>query len=185
MRRVSQALERRAKPEQATEPPAFTLAARDGGLPSAESFPCSDCHGAEDEVNATVRALQDEHADVKLAHGGGRIWCLDCHHARERDALLGEKGAAVPASEPHRACGRCHADVMRDFLFGAHGKRDSGWKAERIVLSCLACHGAHDPSIAPRRPASPPTPRADLPAPRDVVLPHGRLHRALSGGGHE
>ncbi len=170
-----------AAPAPPPRAPNFTLAPRDAGVGASEYHPCTQCHEAGDEVDRQPRVLEDDHDDLKLVHGTGKIWCLDCHHPEERDALLGARGEAVPFAQPHRACGRCHAGVARDFAFGVHGRREGNWRGERVLLSCLACHRAHDPAIPARRPASGPTPRADLPQPVHHHEPT-RLHRAIGGG---
>jgi hypothetical protein len=161
----------------ARKPPGFELVAVDAGLRHSGDWPCSDCHeyDPEDPPNTSPRTLEYAHEDVKLHHGAGRMWCLECHHARERDRLVGDEGAPLAPDQAHKLCARCHSAQARDFAFGVHGRRVGTYRGERRLLPCVSCHSAHAPAIAPRRPATGPRPRADLPAPitpPEEPLPH-------------
>ena len=81
-------------------------------------FPCSQCHKLM-PVNAAPRQLVAAPHPAALQHGQGRMWCLDCHMANDRDALHGISGnrigfndssqlcAAVPQRPPARLGVRC------------------------------------------------------------------------------
>lgn len=122
----------------------------------SEYHPCSDCHDEDWETDPTPRTLTEDHEDLKLAHGADRIWCLNCHHTRDRDSLTDGRGATVATDEAHRMCATCHAQVHRDFLHGAHGKRVGGHSGTRVVQRCAVCHDPHAPAILPRKPMPPP-----------------------------
>ena len=52
--------------------------------------PCRACHGPEKDFPVNYKRREDllVHKNVKLNHGGVRVWCLDCHHPENRDYLL-------------------------------------------------------------------------------------------------
>lgn len=118
-------------------------------------YPCSACHDPDMmETDPTPREVTD-HDDIKMHHGGGRFWCLTCHHADKRDQLTSLKGEPISYDRSHLLCGQCHFQRQREFFFGAHGKRLGNWRGERTVMACVGCHDAHNPAIAPRRPYRP------------------------------
>ncbi len=116
-------------------------------------FACYNCHAWRDSV-AEVRTLGEPHDALSLEHGGGRLWCLDCHNDQDMDTLKG--GLAYGLS--HRQCETCHAARVRDWRGGAHGRRVGGWNGQRQILRCTACHDPHRPAWRARKP-SPPPPR--------------------------
>jgi hypothetical protein len=183
VRRVSEVVADGRGDVEQRDPPPFELAPRDGGMEHSEDYPCSDCHeyDPEDPPNLEPRKLEDAHESIELVHGKGRLWCMDCHLASDRDKLRGRQGAPVATREVYRMCGRCHGAIERDFVFGVHGRRLERWEGQRVLLSCLSCHGPHDPAIPPRRPASPPRHRSDLPAAVDYEPPSGLVERLLEG----
>jgi len=149
--------------------PPFTVSARIPVLEDEGLYPCSDCHDGDFVVsNPTVRELVEMHdtSEVKLQHGGGRFWCLTCHHSEDRDSLASLKGQPISFDESFLLCGQCHFDRQQDFFKGAHGKRLGNWQGERLVEVCTGCHDPHEPAIKPRKPFAPPAIRAGLsPAP--------------------
>jgi hypothetical protein len=133
--------------------PKVTVSPRIPVLEDKGVYPCTDCHdGDMVENNPKERKLEDEHGELVLEHGGGRFWCLTCHHEEERDKLRSLKGEPIDYDDSHLLCGQCHFRSQRDFFFGAHGKRLDSWRGERKVLACTACHDAHSPSIKKRKP---------------------------------
>jgi len=118
-----------------------------------EYFPCSDCH--EDEpIDRTVRALEDEHDDLVLAHG--TLWCLDCHDAGHRDELHLADDSRIGFEESWRLCTQCHGVKLADWRAGVHGKRTGSWWGPKEYWSCVACHDPHSPRFAPLEPMRPP-----------------------------
>jgi len=145
--------------------PAFDVVPREGSL--GAFYPCGNCH-AQMPVNRERRRLYAPH-QAALNHGDGRIWCLDCHNADDRNQLQTLAGESVTFNEAHRVCGQCHYQPHKDWVFGAHGKRVAHWQGDRTLYSCTHCHDPHDPALDPRAPEPPPPVRARLdPMPRPV-----------------
>lgn len=144
--------------------PAFTVPDRVPVLEDNGYYPCSDCHAEGDqEPNPEVRELVDDHEDIDgVTHGGGRFWCLTCHHEMERDELVDLKGNPVSMNQSFLICGQCHFDIQRDTFFGSHGKRLSGWKDEREIETCVGCHDPHVPAYPAMKPLAPPKVRTGL-----------------------
>ena len=146
-------------------PAAFQVVSEE---PSGEYYPCSDCHDGEDQPsNASVRSLEEDHEDLVLKHGGGRIWCLHCHPPDDRDSLPDLLGPAVAPSSSHQVCGGCHTSQHQDFVHGTHGKRLERFAGPRTLVDCISCHDPHAPAIPVRMPASPPRVREGLVRPSD------------------
>ena len=154
----------------ATSYPPFSVLPRAGKV---EFFPCDHCHEIR-LPNPRRRRLRAPHVKEVL-HGGGRIWCLECHDVEKRDLLGTFNGETVSFDEAYRVCEQCHADRGRDWYHGGHGKRVANWQGERQLYNCTECHDAHDPLIKPRKPEPPPLGRIGLPPPRD----HGLSNPAL------
>jgi hypothetical protein len=145
--------------------PAYTVLPRQHALPL---FPCSQCHKLM-PVNATPRPLLAAPHAAALQHGQGRMWCLDCHQANDRDVLHGIGGQRIGFNESSQLCAQCHSARQRDWVFGAHGKRVADWRGARQLYACTHCHDPHNPALAPRAPSKPPPVRAGL-VPMDTVL---------------
>ena len=90
-------------------------------------FPCSACHAGLG-LNTKKRDLKEEHASIKLRHAEKERWCLDCHHARNRDKLKLTDGERIDFTESYRLCGQCHGNIYRDWKAGIHGKRVGSFK---------------------------------------------------------
>lgn len=146
-------------------------------------YPCKQCHEFMDP-NDQVRDLAAPH-DIELVHGDGRMWCLQCHSMVDRDMLWTLLREPVDFDEAYVVCGGCHANRQKDWYYGAHGKRVSGWRGERLLYNCTQCHDPHSPSIKPRKALAPPPVRARL------LRQHGETHevrqiwerRAVNGEG--
>ena len=52
--------------------------------------PCRACHGPEKDFPVNFKRREDilVHTNIRLNHGGIRLWCLDCHHPDNRNYLL-------------------------------------------------------------------------------------------------
>jgi hypothetical protein len=128
-------------------------------------YPCSQCHDHW-KTNETPRLLAPVH-DVALNHGEGRIWCLECHSAQDRNQLRTVRGEELPFEGSWKVCGQCHAARQKDWYYGAHGKRANGWNADPERYNCTHCHNPHQPPFMTRQPKAPPRVRAGLdPMPR-------------------
>jgi len=120
--------------------------------PSEDYYPCTDCHEPGTPVNRTPRKLVEEHEDIVLEHGGGRLWCLDCHSADNRDFLHTAGGKPIPFERAHELCGQCHFRRYKDWSNNAHGKRIGNWNGDKKVFVCFSCHEQHSPRFKPLTP---------------------------------
>jgi hypothetical protein len=125
--------------------------------------PCRACHGPEKdfEVNWTREEVLRVHTDIRLDHGGIRVWCLDCHSPTERDYLLPlSDGKPIVFERSYELCGKCHGTKYRDWRQGIHGKRTGYWNGTKTYHLCTQCHNPHSPRFKPLEPLPPPrTPR--------------------------
>lgn len=114
---------------------------------SGDLFPCTGCHG-EMEKNGARRVLSfHEEQQSAFSHDARSRWCLDCHDLGNRDVLRLINGAHEPFSSSHHLCGQCHADKLRDWYVGVHGKRVGSWAGEGTHLLCVQCHNPHSPGF--------------------------------------
>ena len=118
-------------------------------------FPCSDCHMEDDEVDRTPRIV-DFHDTVEFDHDEENRWCLDCHDAQNRDMLHLADGRLLPFEESYRLCGQCHAQQLKGWKAGDHGRRTGSWSGKKEYLLCASCHDPHSPSFKPIKPLPPP-----------------------------
>jgi hypothetical protein len=126
-----------------------------------EMYPCSDCH-EDEEPNFDERELEYEHEDLVLDHGGGRLWCHNCHDPEDPGTLISLKADPIDMDNAYLLCGECHFRQQKDWYFGGHGKRVRTWSGPRRIYSCPQCHDPHSPSIKPFDPEPPPLPRKGL-----------------------
>ena len=153
-------------PAGAQEADAVAQAAMPAVVPRAEPLkfaPCEQCHQFL-QTNPEVRTLMAPHVR-ELAHGDGRIWCLNCHGGENHAGLVTLLGEPASFEDGHQVCGGCHARRYRDWQFGAHGKRAGTWQGERTVYGCTHCHDPHNPALEPRAPEPPPPVRVGLERP--------------------
>jgi cytochrome c553 len=121
---------------------------------------CSRCHDAED-TDPEPRRLKTRHTR-EIDHGGNRFWCLICHDGENMDHLRTSANEKVDFDQSYLICGSCHPARQKDWYFGGHGKRVSGWQGQRILLACTQCHDPHTPAMEPRKPEPPPPVRIGL-----------------------
>jgi hypothetical protein len=104
-----------------------------------------------------------------LVHGGGNLWCLNCHNADDRDKLVKLNGELLTFNQSHLLCGECHGPVLRDWDRGIHGKTVGYWDPEQgeeamtVRLLCVECHLPHRPAFASLMPMPAPVLRIDGP----------------------
>ena len=104
-----------------------------------------------------------------LVHGGGNLWCLDCHNADDRDKLVKLNGELLSFNDSHLLCGECHGPILRDWDLGIHGKTVGYWNPEQgdedatVRLLCVECHLPHRPAFSPYQPMPAPVLRVDGP----------------------
>jgi hypothetical protein len=117
-------------------------------------FRCSVCH-KDKQVRVQDGALFT-HADIKLNHGKGEneLACIECHDEKNRDFLIDKQGRQIDYDHSYQLCGQCHFRQKRDWLGGAHGKREAYWAGERVVRNCTSCHNPHSPAFETKMPAT-------------------------------
>jgi len=118
-----------------------------------EYLPCNDCH-ADEEPNANVRDLEEEHDDMEFRHGD--LWCLHCHDLEDRDVLHLANGARVAFDDSWQLCTQCHGEKLADWRAGVHGKRTGHWRGAAEYRTCVSCHDPHEPHFRPLAPKPPP-----------------------------
>lgn len=139
---------------------------RDPGM-----HPCSNCHQWV-KSNFEARSLKRPHDRFQLEHGlhgKGRFWCFTCHDLEGAGGLRTLEGEKLDFGDAYVLCSQCHAKQARDWAYGAHGKRVSGWQGKRQVLDCTACHYQHRPAFKPRSPKPGPRVRMGLERPSHWV----------------
>jgi len=137
--------------------PAFTVQPRNNKLKFED---CMRCHEDED-IDPEPRRLRTRHVR-EIDHGGNRFWCLTCHAGDNIEYLRTPDNVKIDFDQSYLICGSCHADRQKDWFFGAHGKRVSGWQEERVIFACTQCHDPHKPAVAPRPPKARPPVRIGL-----------------------
>ncbi len=104
-----------------------------------------------------------------LVHGGGNLWCLNCHDADDRDKLVKLNGELLSFNQSHLLCGECHGPILRDWDLGIHGKTVGYWDPAQgeetgtVRLLCVECHLPHRPAFAAMQPMPAPVLRVDGP----------------------
>jgi hypothetical protein len=121
--------------------------------------PCRACHGPEKDFPVNFKRREDllVHTNIKLNHGGVRLWCLDCHSPDNRNLLLPlSDGKAIDFEHSYLLCGKCHGTKYRDWKYGIHGKRTGFWNGAKNYYLCVTCHDPHSPRFKPLAPMPPP-----------------------------
>ena len=96
-------------------------------------YPCADCHEFI-EPNTEIRILDpDPGHPAELEHGEGEVWCTSCHIQSPYDSLHTLLGEPVGFNESYRVCGGCHSHKLKDWTYGAHGKRVDNWRGDRLL----------------------------------------------------
>lgn len=82
---------------------------------------------------------------LKLMHGHGALWCLNCHSATNRNKLVDRQGNEFSFNQPQKLCGSCHGENYIDWRKGVHGKRIGSWKTggKKRWWVCTECHNPH------------------------------------------
>lgn len=118
------------------------------------------------------RGLSPADSVWTLVHGGGNIWCLDCHDTVDRDKLVKINGDTLTFNQSHLLCGECHGPILRDWEWGIHGKTVGYWdpklggEQQTIRLLCVECHDSHRPAFRSMMPLAAPVTRVDGPGRR-------------------
>ena len=132
---------------------------------------CISCH-AWRQPDPTPRSLKKPHETLVFTHWPlPGAWCDQCHLPESPRQLILHHDQTAPFTEAHRLCNQCHATKVRDWLYGAHGKRIGNWQGPRRLLPCAACHNPHQPAWKPVVPSSPPARPGSQNAWKPVVPP--------------
>lgn len=117
-------------------------------------FRCSVCHN--DKPILVQDAALFTHSDIILNHGLGKnlLSCHECHNRGNLDFLVDKEGQEIDFDHSYQLCGKCHFRQKRDWLGGAHGKRETYWAGERVVRNCTSCHNPHSPAFPTKMPAT-------------------------------
>jgi len=113
---------------------------------------CETCHDGKmvPYPKNTKPRLISMHQDIvenslKLMHGHGALWCLNCHSAKHRNQLVDRQGNEFSFNQPQKLCGSCHGENYIDWRKGVHGKRIGSWQTggKKRWWVCTECHNPH------------------------------------------
>lgn len=130
---------------------------------------CETCHNGKivpypkDKKPRLIGMHQDIVTNsLKLMHGRGAMWCLDCHSAKHRNKLIDREGNEFSFNQPQKLCGSCHGENYIDWRAGIHGKRIGSWKTggKKRWWVCTECHNPHTVQIERFNPLVPEPPPA-------------------------
>jgi hypothetical protein len=120
------------------------------------TYNCMECHKLLPARWQYDRPL-NEHKDIKLDHGNNRF-CLNCHHATNRNAFMDYDGSEIAQADVVLLCAKCHGPTYRDWKAGVHGRANGFWKADlgdKTKLRCIQCHDPHHPKFQAMKPLPP------------------------------
>jgi len=120
------------------------------------SYNCMECHKMLPARWHYDRPMV-EHEAIKLEHGNNRF-CLNCHHATNRNAFADYDGSEIAEADVVRLCAKCHGTIYRDWQAGVHGRRNGFWdtaKGPQTRLRCIQCHDPHQPKFQSMKPLAP------------------------------
>ncbi len=119
--------------------------------------------------------LAPEDSVWTVVHGGGNLWCLDCHAGEDYDKLIRLNGELLTFNESHLLCGECHGPKLRDWDKGIHGSTTGYWDMPRgdeeatVRKLCIECHLSHAPAFPAMTPLAGPITRLDGPGAKHAV----------------
>ncbi len=120
------------------------------------TYNCMECHRLFPAKWHYDRPMA-EHQDIHLEHGQNRF-CLNCHHAENRNAFVDYDGSEIAQADVVLLCAKCHGPIYRDWQAGVHGRSNGHWLAgsgPRTQLRCIQCHDPHRPKFQPMKPLAP------------------------------
>lgn len=118
------------------------------------TYNCMECHQLFPARWRYDDRPFNEHKDIVLDHGNNRF-CLNCHHASNRNAFADYDGAEIAQADVVKLCAKCHGTIHRDWQAGVHGRENGFWKAdlgEKTKLRCIQCHDPHSPRFKAMKP---------------------------------
>lgn len=143
------------------------------------TYNCMECHRLLPARWRYDRPMA-EHQDVRLDHGNNRF-CLNCHHATNRNAFSDYDGSEIAQAEVVQLCAKCHGPIYRDWEAGVHGRSNGYWDAQqgaRTKLRCIQCHDPHVPKFKAMKPLPP------LRYPARAAHPPAAPHASSADAGH-
>ena len=124
---------------------------------SGWAYNCMECHKLFPARWHYDDRPFNEHKDIQLKHGENRF-CLNCHHATNRNAFVDYDGAEIAQVDVVKLCAKCHGTTYRDWQAGVHGRQNGFWKADlgdKTKLRCIQCHDPHSPKFKEMKPLAP------------------------------
>jgi len=121
------------------------------------TYNCMECHKLLKQPKWTYDRPMVEHKDIALNHGNNRF-CLNCHHATNRNAFVDYDGSEIKQSDVVLLCAKCHGPTYRDWQAGVHGRQNGFWNTdlgESTKLRCIQCHDPHNPRFQAMKPLPP------------------------------
>ena len=121
------------------------------------TYNCMECHKLLKNPKWAYDRPMVEHKDIVLDHGNNRF-CLNCHHATNRNAFVDYDGSEIHEQDVVLLCAKCHGTIYRDWQAGVHGRQNGHWNkdlGESTKLRCIQCHDPHYPKFQPMKPLPP------------------------------
>lgn len=124
---------------------------------SGWAYNCMECHKLFPARWHYDDRPFNEHKDIQLDHGNNRF-CLNCHHATNRNAFADYDGTEIAQGDVVKLCAKCHGTTYRDWQAGVHGRQNGFWNADlgdKTKLRCIQCHDPHSPKFKEMKPLAP------------------------------
>lgn len=121
-------------------------------------YDCMECHKHVDDPRFDREEIKVEHEDIIFNHGNNR-YCLNCHHAENRNAFVDYDGSEIAEADVTLLCAKCHGPKYRDWKAGVHGRQNGYWdssKGAKSKLRCIQCHDPHAPAYPNIKPMAAP-----------------------------
>ncbi|MEK6557787.1 MAG: cytochrome c3 family protein [Candidatus Margulisiibacteriota bacterium] len=115
---------------------------------------CQECHDDDyaSMVNTKSRELSMMHTDIKLNHGNGQFWCLECHDPANNNRIKRGSQNNTNFSYSVPLCSKCHGKITQEWQKGVHTKIKGGWNQPKQILQCVECHSPHSPKFGKLKP---------------------------------
>lgn len=112
------------------------------GGPMAEKSACIECH-TSDIMTPALRSIPEEWQ--RSWHAQNDVSCHNCHGGDPKDPSMAMSHVRGFVGKPKDAevpgyCGKCHIEIMKNYLESGHGKV---LKTIGKGPNCVTCHGSH------------------------------------------